>query len=432
MHLYGAITNLGEDVDKEDLQDIMNTTSGREMNMSFNRKVQRYAKQAEKVKKLSNFDTYIALIKGYCVLSVLLIPKAFSNGGWGVASIFLVSAGAISCVACLKLVDVGLKLNLYSYPLAVEKALGKNARLFIDVAISLTQFAFAISHVAFLLQASKGSIDALSGADSSVAIYAAIILVSYTLLSWIRNLGALSFTFLIGTVLIMVTCTFVMIKATGILLGDAPLPDDVPFVVPSGVMNTLGFMIYSYEGIGIVMPVLATSENPHDFKRMIVYAYATLITAYIVFAMVCIGAWGSSLQPYVTENLNSESTLVIVMKFAYSLNLVCSYPLFIYPTNITIENWLCTCLKRNPRGLYWAQNFSRFCVTAAAIFMAVVLASKIDKFLGLVGSVLCAPLAITFPALLHMKVSKNASGSTKVVNMFLLILSLLIFVFCTI
>lgn len=88
--------------------------------------------------KLSNFETYIALMKGYCVLSMLLVPRAFSNGGWGASAILLMASGYLSLIACLKLVDTGLTLNLYSYPLAVEKALGKKARWVVDVAICLT------------------------------------------------------------------------------------------------------------------------------------------------------------------------------------------------------------------------------------------------------------------------------------------------------
>lgn len=429
-HLYGAMTNLGEELSPDDIDDFLNTSQSA-MNVSFVRKVKRYNQQAEKVKKLSNFETYIALIKGYCVLSVLLIPKAFSNGGWGISAIFLVTSGYFSLMACLKLVDVGLQLNLYSYPLAVEKALGKNARIFIDIAISLTQFSFAISHVTFLIEASKNTVDTLSGGESAVLMYAMIVLVIYTMLSLVRNLAVFSFTFLIGTCLIIITCIFVAIVATGRMISETEIPSGIVFINTSGMMNTLGFTIYCYEGIGIVMPVLATSQNPQDFKRMVTYAYVTLIVFFISFAEVCYFAWGDSLDPYVTENLNSDNVAVILIKFAYSLNLVCSYPICIFPTNIAIENWLCSCLKQNPKSLYWAQNFSRLFVTAAAIFMAIVLASKVDKFLGLVGSLLCAPLAMTFPALLHMKVVKNASSGTKAFNVFLLILSLLIFVFCT-
>ena len=75
-HLYGAMSNLGEELNPTDLDDFLSTSQGA-MNVSFVRKVKRYHQEAQQVKKLSNFETYIALIKGYCSLGILLIPRVF-------------------------------------------------------------------------------------------------------------------------------------------------------------------------------------------------------------------------------------------------------------------------------------------------------------------------------------------------------------------
>ena len=184
----------------------------------------------------------------------------------------------------------------------------------------------------FLIDASKTTVDTLSGATSPLLVYAVIVLVVYTLLSWVRNLAAFSFTFLIGTILIIITCLYVMTVAIGMLAKeDTPTAayEGIAFFNASGVMNTLGFTIYCYEGIGIVMPVLATAQNPQDFKRMVTYAYITLMAFFILFGEVCVFTWGTTLHAYVTENLRSDSVSVILIKFAYSLNLVCSYPIVI-------------------------------------------------------------------------------------------------------
>ena len=118
---------------------------------------------------------------------------------------------------------------------------------------------------------------------------------------------------------------------------------------------------------------------------------------------MCYLAWGSEVETYITESLPSDSITVILIKFAYSLNLICSYPIIIYPANLAIENWLCSCFSQNKTKLYWAQNFSRFCITTLAVISAIALSKKIDKFSGLLGSFLCAPLALTFPSILSLK-----------------------------
>lgn len=99
-------------------------------------------------------------------------------------------------------------------------------------------------------------------------------------------------------------------------------------------MSTLGFSIYTYEGIGIVMPVLATSEKPERFKEMLIYAFITLVFIFIAFSELCYIAWGSNDdQPIITEMLPEDNVGVILIKFLFSLNLVCSFPIVIFPAN---------------------------------------------------------------------------------------------------
>ena len=62
--------------------------------------------------------------------------------------------------------------------------------------------------------------------------------------------------------------------------------------------------------------------------------------------------------------------------------------------------------------------------------MAVELASKIDKFLGLMGALLCAPLALTMPSLLHLKLIAK-TRSEKTIDVTILILSVAVLVFST-
>ena len=203
------------------------------------------------------------------------------------------------------------------------------------------------------------------------------------------------------------------------------------FFESSGFISTLGFSIYCYEGIGIVMPVMATSEKPERFKDMLTYSFLTLIIFITVFSLLCYITWGSSMdQPIVTQMLPSDSVSVIIIKFLFSLNLACSFPIMIYPTNAAVERWFCGCFKHEQTKLYWMQNFSRLYVTGLCVVCGVCLASKLDKFLGLMGSLLCAPLALFFPALLHYKLLAK-TGRDKVIDLALIIISIVVFVFCS-
>lgn len=77
---------------------------------------------------------------------------------------------------------------------------------------------------------------------------------------------------------------------------------------------------------------------------------------------------------------------------------------------------------------YWLQNLSRFVVCISAIYLAIELSKSLDKFLSILGAVLCAPLAILYPALLHLAaLAKTRSDKIKDILLVVLAVSVMIF-----
>lgn len=46
-------------------------------------------------RKMTAFETYVALIKGYCAIIILLLPKTFSHGGYVFSPICLIVSAII-------------------------------------------------------------------------------------------------------------------------------------------------------------------------------------------------------------------------------------------------------------------------------------------------------------------------------------------------
>jgi amino acid permease len=69
---------------------------------------------------LTAFETYIALIKGYCVILILYMPGAFKMGGIIASPLLILASAFVTTVCVAKLVKVGLALDTFSYSRAVE------------------------------------------------------------------------------------------------------------------------------------------------------------------------------------------------------------------------------------------------------------------------------------------------------------------------
>ena len=439
-HLYGAIAGIhNAEASLDDASDIFNTSAALVLTEfsnqnTFDKKQWVTEKELQKMKKkMTPFETYIALLKGYCAISILIMPKAFLNGGWAASMGMELVAAAATTICALKLVQAGLKYKLYSYSLIVEKALGKKGRVVLDIMIAATQFSFTVSHMTFIVESSKTTIDKAYGVNSNPWIYAAVVICILTPIAWERNIAKFAFTFLIGILLILLSVIVVSFYCFGILYEKKELGPGIEAINTSGYLTTLGMTIYSFEGIGVVMPIMHACECPERFASILTYAIVTLVILYIVFSELCYLSWGTEMdKPIVTEMLPGDKTYVVVTKFLVCVNLLCSYPIMINPANKIFEKWVFRCknLKKKSRTRYWFKNFQRFLVVFLGAYMAVELASKIDKFLGLLGALLCAPLALFMPALLHWKLIAK-TRSEKFFDFIILVVSLAILIFST-
>lgn len=69
-------------------------------------------------------------------------------------------------------------------------------------------------------------------------------------------------------------------------------------------------------------------------------------------------------------------------------------------------------------------------MVALAMVIALVLHDKLNKFLSVLGALLCAPLAIMLPAMLHLKHLAETQRE-KIIDLVLIVLSLIVMVFST-
>jgi len=167
----------------------------------------------------------------------------------------------------------------------------------------------------------------------------------------------------------------------------------------------VGFAIYAYEGIGVVMPIMQASAEPEKFKMCLLGAISTLSVIFITFGLLTYITFGSDLdEPFITEMLPSDNLGVELIKVLFCFNLVFSYPITINPANSILESYVFGGDPRRESGIrVWARRFSRFIVCLAATCAGIALASEMDKFLGLLGALLGSPLAMTLPAAVHLK-----------------------------
>jgi len=285
----------------------------------------------------------------------------------------------------------------------------------------------------------KSVLAQVCGIDVPIGVVAGALMCILIPIAWVRNISKFSFTFLIGNTLILTTCIIVSVVLVGKFInreaGERFGPEIVAINYDS-YWSMIGFSCYAYEGIGVVMPIMSACECPEKFDKILFYALLTLTVLYICFADLCYLILGKELDTtFITQELNQGSSVVILLQIIYSINLVCSYPIMIFPANTIIEDYTLRSLskRQDPKSkkiYHWMQNISRALVCLAATYCAIVLEKKLDKFLSVLGALLCAPLAILYPALLHLK-SVAKTNDEKWVDIFLIVIAIVVLIFST-
>lgn len=97
-------------------------------------------------------------------------------------------------------------------------------------------------------------------------------------------------------------------------------------------------------------------------------------------------AFGSHVQTVVITNLDSESKLVQSVQFLYSLAILLSVPLQLFPAVRIMENGLFSKSGKGDLKVKWEKNALRFLIVILCAIVSWAGASDLDKFVALVGS----------------------------------------------
>jgi len=163
----------------------------------------------------------------------------------------------------------------------------------------------------------------------------------FTPLCWVRKLEKFNWTHIIADMLILLTSIIVLVFAF-IRLGEYGWGEGLEAINTKTFANSISFAVYSYEGIGIIIPVMDITEDKEKFPKVLVAVLTTVFVTYLGFGEICYLIYGNLVahEPLITSIIGNSNPVVWVIKILFSINLFFTYPLIIHPANIIIESYL--------------------------------------------------------------------------------------------
>ena len=160
--------------------------------------------------------------------------------------------------------------------------------------------------------------------EIDIRLWILILLVPFVLITYIRDLRTLSpfvtvanlcLLFVVIVIIFDAISRFVTQRAAvncqhqnytldpndAMICGVSPWP-----LVVSDLFIFFGVAVFSFEGIGFVMPLENKMAKPKQFKPILIAGMSTVATVYFVIGMIGYLAYGKCSQSNLTLDLNSD------------------------------------------------------------------------------------------------------------------------------
>lgn len=177
---------------------------------------------------------------------------------------------------------------------------------------------------------------------------------------------------------------------------------------------------------------MSATKDRQEFPTILAITLVFLTIVYISFSELCYYTFGSTLnKPIIMEMMPSDNPIIQTVKIAFIINLVFSYPLCIFITNLILESYTCKSCKKATNTRKWLKNLQRSFVLLLGIICAMYLKDQLDKVLSLSGCILGVTVCLTMPALCHYYLIAETTKA-KSIDAAIIIFAQVVMIVCTV
>mmetsp|Transcript_28750 Transcript_28750/g.57342 ORF Transcript_28750/g.57342 Transcript_28750/m.57342 type:complete len:622 (-) Transcript_28750:423-2288(-) len=316
--------------------------------------------------KTTVFQTFVHLLKGYIGPGCLSLPWAVSQVGVVIGSLAIAIMSFWSSYNCWTIVKIkrhiekinarneamnnpndsesksevsSIASSALTYPEVGEWAYGETFQKFVSAMICTQQlaictvfFSFIGENIYAVCELVPEVVPGLFLSHVGVMTTALPFIMG---LSFIPDLDALTPVMVAGTVSLF-SAFGVLGYVIGLLWGERPMePLEVEW---KSAPLALCAILYSYEGICLILPIESAMKEPKKFKKTFLGAMACVALILAGVANICVIAFGEVTNGSVTAFLlekyqDDKATLVFLMiaNTAVSLSVLFTYPIQLFP-----------------------------------------------------------------------------------------------------
>jgi len=395
--------------------------------------------------QMSVMAACLSLLKAMLGPVLLYSPRMFAEAGMAIALGMFLLAGAFSLGGMFLLIEAhdtvlrseASRSNAFSagphedgghsgaFAQIGKHASGPIGYFLVEACLVVSQWLYCVGYPIFVAKNLQQVLVALLPQAPSLVILTLAqlpILVPYC---WVRDIHYLGYPMLLANICLWGSLIIVLYEV-GCTLVENNSATHGP-VVEWAILGT-GTLLFSaqavvaFEGIALVLPIREAMREPHRFNTVIFICMGTATFALLLTGASAYAAFGEDTATFVTLNLTGP--LGLCVRGVFSLSVVLTYPLQLYPTMQALEDRLGLSA---PPGAPPPLNRSRLlvlqCLARTVLVVAAFAFSLIapyDNLVALAGGLCAVPLAFIFPAYFHLRLCSGKGLVSKIIDVALM------------
>ncbi|KXS99961.1 hypothetical protein AC578_817 [Pseudocercospora eumusae] len=361
-------------------------------------------RKAQAKGKGTPFGAAMLLLKSFVGTGVLFLPRAYLNGGMAFSNVVLFFLAALSYYCFILLVSIRLKVHA-SYGDMGSKIFGNYFRNLINFSLVISQIGFSSAYIVFVAENLRAFVLAVTRCKTDLKVGYMILMqmIIFLPMSLYRNINHIQKMALLADIFILLGLVYVYYYDVYTIVRQHGIADIQNFNANYWTL-LIGTAIFTFEGVGLVIPIQSGMAEPKKFPKVMATVMIIVTVVFISAGALSYAAYGSDTKTVILLNMPQDDKLVNAVQFIYSLAILLSTPLQIYPAiEITSQQLFSRTGKYNP-WIKWKKNIFRFFMVALCACIAWAGAGDLDKFVSLVGSFACIPLVYIYPPMMHYRV----------------------------
>jgi len=364
--------------------------------------------------KMGDVGAFITTIKSFVGMGILTLPYAATKGGYilGPLGLLIVAGLSHHCMGLLLQMSAAMRTKTVSFGALGMHIAGRWAKVLVENCLVLTQYGFAIADLIFIVENVKDvvCVETRGTACPPKGKMCIGVLAFLLPLTWLRSLQVLTVPVLMSNVVLICGiswvyyCAFEQIGTHGVAPGIVAFNwGDLPVF--------FGCAVFSFEGIGLVLPIQYAMQHPSHFPAILRQAMLILAVLFASFSFIGYAAYGNETADMITFSI-PQNKITSFLRLFYCLGVFFTYPVMLFPLYQVTESKF-RCLKDTERC------WRRIAFRTTLVILTGVIGMQIPHFglfLGLIGSVACSLLAFVLPALFHL-LRPDKTEASRLVDM---------------